>query len=238
MRSRPSWPPLRAEGAASDRPCWPPACSPWQASRSAARLPDWRSTRALFERDVAGDRYHREGRFNLALAYAQEGRFAEAKRHLDVLIALRAERDTHPSYLPEALALETWCVVNEALAAQSETASFYEAEQRRSPTGLFPMPGVVECAARSYETLGRSQAALAAYQRAFQASGQPSALLGAIRSALRLGDRARAAQLLQALPAAARRDPALRSELAPLERALAPPAAPRDLPPARPDPPR
>jgi hypothetical protein len=60
------------------------------AHRTWVRMPDWRSTRTLFERDVARDPAFREGRFHLAKALFEEQEYARASRELRALRAAMA----------------------------------------------------------------------------------------------------------------------------------------------------
>jgi len=50
------------------------------------RLPDWQSTKTLFEHDVAADPRFREGRFHIARYLYSGGRYREADKQLQVLL--------------------------------------------------------------------------------------------------------------------------------------------------------
>lgn len=136
------------------------------AERSVARAPDWRSTRALFERDVARDAHHREGRFNLAIELANEGRIAEAKHHVDVLVEQRGERAWSSFLLDEAL-LEVACQVYARSGDDAVTLRLLD-EVREPTLQSWLMPGFHQCAAGALERASRPNEAMAIYAQLYR----------------------------------------------------------------------
>jgi hypothetical protein len=153
-------------------------CVAGLCERTLARQPDWRTTRSLFERDVAREPRHREGRMNLVLAYVKQGRLADAKRQVDALLALRRP-EGWTSYALEANLLEAACLVNHAVGRDADTL---RAVDQTPPAGGVPqMPGFYACLARSLEQLGRCDRALPIYERLYQWSPAAEYASGAQR---------------------------------------------------------
>ncbi|MGH0031203.1 MAG: hypothetical protein ACQGVC_15515 [Myxococcota bacterium] len=123
------------------------------AERTWARQPDWRSSRALFERDVAREPRYREGRMNLVLAYVKAGELDRAKQQVDALLGLRRPQGW-TSYALEANLLEMACRVNRAVGADADTVRAVEALPPAG--GLQRMPGFRECLAESLAAVGRA----------------------------------------------------------------------------------
>ena len=129
------------------------------AERSAARLPDWRSERTLFEADVAGDPLYREAYLQLARLEVSEGDFAAARQHLDALRALGPAFAGHTSYLNPSQATGLYCGINLELGRPEDNLELFEDLTPRSPM-VVGAPGLAHCGAMSF--LGTGQWARAA----------------------------------------------------------------------------
>jgi len=141
------------------------------AWRTATRLPDWRTTTTLFERDVASDPRHREGRFNLVIEYASSGRLDEAKRHVDILVAQRGERTAWTSYLLDEPLFEIHCRVSAATDRGADTLAMYDTEVAASGSGVWSRPGYVDCVAPALERVGRLSEARGLYEQLHRSDG-------------------------------------------------------------------
>jgi hypothetical protein len=190
------------------------------AQRTWQRTPDWRSTRALFSRDVAADPYHREGRLNLALESLADGNAAEALPQIDALLALRSERERNASFLRDEALFELACLVYRELGRDADALALADRELA-DPAAIYSNPGFFECLAPILERNAHFERALRAHSALFAISqGDPRFALGAARSALRAGRPEAARAWLaripaeaQASPAAARQIEAIRAEL-------------------------
>lgn len=189
------------------------------AQRSWARSPDWRSTRALFERDLAADPTYREGRYQLAQALYDEGRAAEAAATLEPLVRPGAESARQHGFLREGNAVELYCIAQLG-AGRHEEARAFAAAQRPD---LAARPRLRFCRALAEELSGRPELALDSY-RALLAEGagesEPALRLALARSHLALGQRAEAERWLAGIDQGALRDPALDAQLRELRRRL------------------
>ena len=176
------------------------------SERTLRRQPDWRSTATLFERDVAGDPRHREGRLNLIFAHVKAGGLEAAKRHVDVLVSQRSP-EGWTSYALDASLLEAVCLVNRAVERDADTLSVIEAEPAHG--SVAQMPAFYDCYAGALERLGRHDRALPIYEtlhRRAPADESAAFALGAARCHGALGAREEAlAWLARIDPAAARR---------------------------------
>ena len=132
------------------------------AERSWRRQPDWRSTTALFERDVAAEPRHREGRLNLIAALVKKGDLPAAKQHVDVLVSQR-EPVGWTSYALDSSLLEAACLVNRAVRRDADTLRLLETAPATG--GVGQMPGFYACYAAALEREHRCDRALPLYQR-------------------------------------------------------------------------
>jgi hypothetical protein len=132
------------------------------AERTFARSPDWRSTLALFSRDVAADPHHREGRVNLVVALASAGRTAEAKQQVDVLAAQHPAEEGWHSYLLEPNLRELVCLVNAAAGADADTVRRYP-PRALAWSEVWLEAGFHACYAGALERLSRCEDALPLY---------------------------------------------------------------------------
>ena len=132
------------------------------SQRTWERSPDWRSTLALFERDVANDPRHREGRVNLIVTLASAGRTAEAKQQVDVLAAQRPAEEGWHSYLLEPNLRELVCLVNAEAGADADTLRRYP-PRALAPAQVWLEAGFHACYAGALERLSRCEDALPIY---------------------------------------------------------------------------
>ncbi len=125
------------------------------AQRTGERTPDWRSTRILFERDLARDPWHREGRYNLIAELVEAGRHVEAMRHADVLVVQRRRRDVWWSYLLDERVLEVHCRLNRLLQRSRDTLALYDESVHEELRHAWDMPGYAACLVETLEDAGR-----------------------------------------------------------------------------------
>jgi hypothetical protein len=193
------------------------------AERSWRRQPAWHSTTSLFERDVAAEPRHREGRLNLVVAYAEQGRFDAAKPHVDVLLEQRAPT-RWTSYALEANLLETACLVNAALGRDVDTRRAVAGDPPpANASAVWRMPGFYACYAQALLRLGRPGEALPlfeALQRGAAGAAGAHFALGAARSQAALGRRGEALAWLARIPPSEAREAGLAGEVAQLRRSL------------------
>ncbi len=199
------------------------------AQRSWQRTPDWRSTRALFTRDLAADPYHREGRMNLALEALADGRPAEALPQVERLLAQRAERDRIASFLRDEALFELACLVYREVGQDAAALALYEHELA-ADAALFSNPGFFECLAPILERSGRSERAARVHAGLFQISrGDPRFALGAARNHAAAGQLDAARAWLARIPPKAVATPQAAQQIARIRQqieAAAPPGAP------------
>jgi len=132
------------------------------SQRTWARSPDWRSTDALFSRDVTNDPRHREGRVNWIVALAESGRIAEAKQQVDVLASQRPDAEGWHSYLLESNLRELVCIVNEQAGADADTLRRYP-PHALGRAEVWSEPGFHACYAAALERMSRCEDALPIY---------------------------------------------------------------------------
>ena len=159
------------------------------SQRTFARSPDWRSTTALFARDVAADPRHREGRVNWIVALASEGRIAEAKQQVDILAGQRPAEEGWHSYLLESNLHELVCLVNAAAGADADTLRRYP-PRALSRSEVWTEAGFHACYAGALERLSRCEDALpiyAALQRGSRGADAQRFAEGAARCNAALG---------------------------------------------------
>ncbi len=190
------------------------------AQRSWQRIPDWRSTRALFTRDVAADPQHREGRMNLALEAFAEGRPQEAQRQLAELFALRAERGRVASYLRDESLFELACLVSRSLGDERAALELYERELQ-APGLLFRNPGFFDCLVPLLERAGRFADAARVHAGLHQLTqGDARHALGAARNHLKAGQLDAARAWLARIPPGSASAAGFAPQIARIERAL------------------
>ena len=142
------------------------------AQRTWVRTPDWRSSIALFEADVADDPRHREGRLVLIFALLRAGRGAEAKAHADVLVGQRGQTDRWWSYLIAGRDLEIHCVASETVGRDDDILRLWEAEAENRALSAWTSPGYHECVAGALERQGRVEEALAIWRQLHAVAGR------------------------------------------------------------------
>jgi len=173
------------------------------AQRSFSRAPDWRSTQALFERDVAADPRHREGRVNLIVALAMAGRSAEAKQQMEVLAAQRPDEEGWHSYLLEQNLHELICLVNAQANDDADTLRRFP-PRALAPSQVWLEAGFHACYAGALERSGRCADALPIYATLYRGSGGGAEGIrfaqGAARCAAALGQDDEAARWRARIP--------------------------------------
>ena len=192
------------------------------AQRSWARTPDWRSTRSLFEVDVARDSSFREGRLHLANALFEAQRYAEADQQLRELLRAEVEPRATWSYVNDVGVYQLSCANDLALHREVEVVRDAE-ELARSHPGLANVPALRACLAQAEEGLGRPEQALAIYEgiAAGLPSDPPPALsLAMARVSARLGRRDEARRWLDTARRDGPREPAFDFQLQMVEKML------------------
>jgi hypothetical protein len=186
------------------------------AERTWARAPAWRSTIELFERDVAADPRHREGRLNLAVAYLLAGRVDDAKRHADALAAQRPAQEGWHSYALEPNLRALVCHVNAAAGRDADTLRAYPLEAPPAAAEIWRDPGFRACQAGALERLGRCALALPIYAQLWTRAGageRADFALAAARCSLALGRAQEAGEWLARIPAEVARARGLTGEV-------------------------
>jgi hypothetical protein len=198
------------------------------AERTRARLPDWRSTRALFEADLAADPRYREAYFVLAVEALQRGRPHEAEARLAPLLEDDARFAGSASYL-------NWLSVADAACRTKLARGDFQgilalaARWRRSFAALADSPAFRLCAGQAEEALGRPERAVEEYLAVAGALGDatPPALYAVLaRHFAAHGKPAEARAWLARAQQFGRSDPALARELREIARSLEAPDAP------------
>jgi tetratricopeptide (TPR) repeat protein len=197
------------------------------AQRTWARAPDWRSSRTLFESDLARDPLYREGRFELALLLYQERRHAEAKRTLQPILEPSGEMRAHASFLREADAFELDCHLALSLRNPHQALDRLRQLQREQP-GIGRGPGLRLCAARAHEMAGEPVKALELYlavTRSLPGPPDPQLRIEVARALAMVGRRDEAAEWLSRLEPDAPRTPQLDRQIRAVERMIRQPRA-------------
>jgi len=140
------------------------------AERSWARLPAWRSTRTLFEGDVARDPAYREAYFVLALEAFEAGRFAEAEEWITPLLVRDGRFDGTASYLNWLSLAELACQNRLATRDFEAILALDEHWSRGFPT-LARAPSFRICVAHAHDGLGDPASALGSYLEAARELG-------------------------------------------------------------------
>ena len=190
------------------------------AQRTWVRMPDWRSTRTLFERDVGRDPAFREGRFHLATALYEEQEYARADRELRALRVAMAPGATTWSNVAAAGVYELQCSTELALG-HHQTAVSLASEVGRSNRRAARSPSLRTCHARALESLGRHGDALAIYLDLVEDSPDdpPAAIsLALARTYARLGRKPEGRRWIERARRDAPREPRFDFELRRVER--------------------
>ncbi len=132
------------------------------AERTRSRLPDWRSTQALFETDLAGDPRYREAYFVLAVKALEAGRPEEAESRLAPLL------DDDPRFSDSASYVNPPSVADLACRTKLARGDFrgvldLEARWRRRLPALAQAPPILLCIGQAQESLGHPDRAVEAY---------------------------------------------------------------------------
>jgi tetratricopeptide (TPR) repeat protein len=132
------------------------------AGRTRARLVDWRSTRALFEADLAGDPRYREAYFVLAVKALEAGRPADAEARLAPLL------ENDPRFAGSASYLNWLSVSDLACRTKLARGDFHgvlalEEHWRSGFAVLAAAPAFRLCVGQAAESLGQPERAVEAY---------------------------------------------------------------------------
>lgn len=117
------------------------------AQRTWERMPAWRSTRALFERDVARNPEYREGRYHLAVIAYQAGDWRTAEELVTPLVRPEEASAATAGFLDEGSAATLFCMTQLARGLPTEALVFTDDLARRRPS-LADRPGARFCRAR------------------------------------------------------------------------------------------
>ncbi len=193
------------------------------AQRTWVRLPDWRSTEILFERDLARDPDFREGRYHLAKTYFLSQRYPQAAEHLARLTAaVTPGSPARASYVNEVGLHELSC--NNALASgRPQDAVRRVTRLRTEAPAIADLPGIQSCLGMALEQQGRQQEALTTYLALLaQLEGEPPPgfSLSLARVYARLGRADEAREWLERARATGPREPAFDAQLRAVERML------------------
>lgn len=187
--------------------------------RTHARLPDWSSTRTLFETDVARDPRFREAYFLLGADRFAAGDFAGAERWLSPLLGGDARFAGSASYLNWLALCELVCG-NELAQGDAEGALRLESWIGANLPAALEDPTLRLCLARARDAVGRTQEALALYvalARELGASAPPALPLWIAQGYARLGQVRVARAWLEQARHAAGADAALQDEIRALD---------------------
>jgi hypothetical protein len=190
------------------------------AQRTWIRMPDWRSTRTLFERDVARDPTFREGRFQLARALFEEQQYADASRELRALRKAMVPGAATRGNVAIAGVYELECSTELALRRYDAAASLVSEVGRSDPKAA-RSPSLRNCHARALESLGHFRDALAIYLDVAESlPGDPPAALSLAlaRTYARLGRKAEGRPWIERARRDAPREPHFDFELRRIER--------------------
>jgi tetratricopeptide (TPR) repeat protein len=193
------------------------------AQRTWVRLPDWRSTETLFERDVAREPDFREGRYHLAKAYFLSQRYSQAAEHLDQLTAaLTSGSPARASYVNE-IGLHELACNNDLASGRPDDAVRRVTRLRAASAAIADLPGIQSCLGMALEQQGRQQEALTSYLGLLgQLEGEPPPgfALSLARVYARLGRAEEAREWLERARATGPREPVFDSQLRAVERML------------------
>lgn len=185
------------------------------AERTRARLPDWSSTRALFERDVARDPAYREGYFVLGAEAFREQRFEEAKRWTAPLLADDPRFEGTAGYL-NWLSLAELACNNAIWLGDYEAVLALDARWRASFPALAAAPSFRICLGLAFDGQERHADALRTYLGVAQelgADAAPRLYLMIARDSIQVGRPAQARVWLEKARLGAAGDAALAREI-------------------------
>lgn len=196
------------------------------AQRTWERTPAWRSTRALFERDVARNPEYREGRYNLAVVAYQAGDWRRAEELVTPLVRPDEASAATAGFLDEGSAATIYCMTQLARGLPTEALVFTDDLARRRPS-LADRPGARFCRARALEETGATRAALSVYLEIEEVVGTTDVhvQLAIARCHARLGEHAEARRRLETLDPSVLRAPGRQAEVREIERLLNRPRA-------------
>jgi len=183
--------------------------------RSHARIPDWSSTRRLFERDVTADPAYREAYFVLGAEALEEKRFGEAEKWIAPLLANDPRFEGNASYVNWLSLAAVACGARLGLGDYDGILELGE-RWKREFASLARTPTVRICLGRANDGLGRTRVALEIYQKVaveFGAAAAPDLALLIARDLLELGRPKAARQWLAQARQVAAHDPSLLSEV-------------------------
>ena len=192
------------------------------AQRSFVRTPDWRSTRALFEVDVARDPGFREGRFHLARALFEAQHHARADDQLRELLRQDVAQRATWSYVNRVGVHELACANDLALHREADVVRDAEELARVDPS-LAAVPGLRACLAQAEEALGHPDRALAIYESIaaeLPSDPPPVMSLGMARLYARAGRRDEAQRWLETARRDGPREPGFDLQLRAVEKLL------------------
>jgi tetratricopeptide (TPR) repeat protein len=206
-----------------ERPPWRRAVAPVAAllalaglaGRTHLRLPEWSSTRALFESDVARDPAYREAYFVLGLKAFESGRFAEAEDWIDPLLEGDSRFDGTASYL-NWLSLAELACNNKIRLQDFEGILALEARWRRDFVALARAPTFRICFALAHDGLGLTEEAVRIYlavARELGSGAPPRLYLMIARDLAQLGRLDEARSWLAKARRFGSHDPALQREV-------------------------
>jgi len=192
------------------------------AERTRARIPDWTSTRTLFERDVVRDPAYREAYFVLGAMDFQAGRYEKAREWFDPLLSDDTRFEGTASYLNWLSLADVAC--NNTLAlADYEGVLALEKKWRREFVALVRPPEMRICFGLARDGLGRTEAAIDVYLEVARQQGDaapPRLYVMIARDLVLTGRYAEARPWLQRAKRLGSQDSALMGEVRLLSRHL------------------
>jgi tetratricopeptide (TPR) repeat protein len=194
------------------------------AQRTSARIPEWESNLALFQREIARDPAYREGYFLVAVEHFQRGRLAEAERHLRTLLAEGPEFAGTASYSNPLSVHELACSTHLGLR-HYEAVFALERKLRATHPAIARAPPIRTCVGQAHNALGHTRQAVDLFRGVAGELGPetpPPLYLMIARGYLRLGEAAEARKWLARGRAAAVGDASLQRKLSQLGKRLPP----------------
>ena len=179
------------------------------------RLPEWSSTHALFESDVARDPTYREAYLLLGVKAFETGRFAEAEDWINPLLEGDSRFDGTASYL-NWLSLAELACHNKIRLKDFEGILALEARWRRDFVALARAPTFRICFALAHDGLGLTEEAVQIYlavARELGSGAPPRLYLMIARDLAQLGRFDQARPWLAKARRFGSHDPALRREI-------------------------
>jgi len=166
--------------------------------RTWARLPDWETTTTLFEKDVGGDPYFREGRLHLAMNLMQQGQFRRADQHIEKLISDIEDFSGRSSNVNIAGVYQVACFNYMAMHRHKQAEKVVRDAFDKQPV-LSRHPAILDCLAQAVEADGRYQEALdilLSINEQLTAAPPPGISLAIARNYARLGHTSEAREWL------------------------------------------